>query len=537
MRKFKIGISLLLLIGVVTVSLSACSGAPQEGRAAETLGQQSEVKVSETTEPAEEKVSSKDTLIVAIDREPASLDPSGNSVAVKRMIENSVYDTLLKFGDTLAPMPSVAESWEQLDELTWQFNIRKGVKFHNGDELKASDVVFSFKRLANIATGKVNVAMLDLEALVAVDDYTVIIKTIKPYAFLEAQLCDQGMNIVSEKVVTAEGEAYGREPIGSGPFQFVSWTAGDNIVIERNDDYWGDKSILKTITFRIITESASRTIDLESGGVDMNLSLSTNDAGRIEENEDTQLFRSTTTLIRYLAFNTQQEIFKDKKIRQALNYATDVNTIREVVYTGEFSAPAITPVAPGLLGRNEGLPQYDYNVEKAKQLLAEAGYPNGIEVEFMYLANSTSNMIAEMLIDMWKNAGITLVLKPTESGTLTSALNNGEHQLCLAGTSFALIDPGDGLYKFFHTTNMNSSTSRSKLSNPEIDALLDQIQVTRDVHTRSKMVEDVQVLIHEEAPFIYLAHPMNVIGASSKIRGFKPLVTSKYDFEYVYFVE
>ncbi|MBN2286771.1 MAG: ABC transporter substrate-binding protein [Tissierellales bacterium] len=536
MRKLKIGVSIMLIL-VMVFSLSACGGASQETTPAETSGQSGETQAPESTEPVGEQMSSKDALIVAIDREPASLDPSGNSVAMKRMMENSIYDTLLKFDENLTPIPCVAESWEQLDELTWQFNIRQGIKFHNGDELKASDVVFSFKRLADIATGQTNVAMFDLDALEAPDDYTVIIKTLEPYAFLEAQLCNQGMNIVSEKVVTAAGEAYGREPIGSGPFKFVSWTAGDNIVIERNDDYWGDKSILKTITFRIITESASRTIDLESGGVDMNLALSTNDAERIDQNEATQLFKNTTTNIRYLAFNTQQEIFKDKRVRQAISHATDVDIIREVVYTNEYSAPAITPVAPGLPGRNENLPLYEYDIEKAKQLLAEAGYPDGIEVEFMYLANSSNNMLAEMLIDMWKDAGITLILKPTESATLTSALNNGEHQLCSAGTSFALIDPGDGLYRFFHTDNMNSSTSRSKLSNPEIDALLDQIIVTTDAEARNKMVEEVQVLIHEEAPFVYLAHPMGLIGADSKIRGFKTLVTSMFDFEYVYFVE
>jgi peptide/nickel transport system substrate-binding protein len=528
----------LMLVMVMVLALAACGGGndtPDQGN--QPSNNTPSPGGSDSTEPDGEKVSSKDTMIVAIDREPASMDPAGNTVSMKRLMENAIYDTLLKFDSELTPTAALAESWEQLDDLTWQFNLREGVLFHNGEEMKASDVVYSFKRLEDHATSAPNVAKLDLDALEAKDDYTVILKTTEPYAFLEALLCNQGMSIVNENVVSAAGENYGREPIGTGPFKFVSWAAGDNIVIERNDDYWGDVALLKTITFRIITEAASRTIDLESGGVDMNLLVSATDADRIDSSPDTQLFRNTTTNIRYIAFNTQKDVFKDKLVRQAFYHATDVDIIREVVYTSNYSAPAISPVGPGLPGRNENLEPYTYDIEKAKQLLADAGYPNGVEVEFMYLANSQNNMLAEMLMDMWKDAGITLVLKPTESATLTSALNAGEHEMCSAGTSFQLVDPGDGLYRFFHTDNMNASTSRSKLSNPDIDALLDQIIVTTDAEKRNQMVKDVQVLIHEEAPFIYLAHPMGLVGASSNLRGFNTVVTSMYDFNYVYFVE
>ena len=532
------GIAVLLVLVMMFV-LAACGGTNNEttDQGNQPSDNSTSSSESDSMELDGETISSKDTMIVAIDREPASIDPAGNTVSMKRLMENAIYDTLLTFDNELKPTAALAESWEQLDDLTWQFNLRKGVLFHNGEELKASDVVYSFKRLKDFGTAAPNVAKIDLDALEATDDYTVVLKTTEPYAFLEALLCNQGMSIVNEKIVTAAGENYGRDPIGTGPFKFVSWTAGDNIVIERNEDYWGDVALLKTITFRIITEAASRTIDLESGGVDMNLLVSASDADRIDSSSDTQLFRNTTTNIRYIAFNTQKDVFKDKLVRQAFYHATDVNIIREVVYTSNYSAPAISPVAPGLPGRNENLTPYSYDIAKAKQLLADAGYPNGVEVEFMYLANSANNMLAEMLMDMWKDAGITLVLKPTESATLTSALNAGEHEMCSAGTSFQLVDPGDGLYRFFHSDNMNSSTSRSKLSNADIDALLDQIIVTTDDEKRSQMVEDVQILIHEEAPFIYLAHPMGLVGASSNLRGFNTVVTSMYDFNYVYFVE
>lgn len=485
-----------------------------------------------------EQVSTKDTLTIALDREPAALDPPVSNVAVKRMIENNLFDTLLKFDDNMTPKAWIAESWEQVDELTWKFNLKKGVKFHNGDELTSKDVLFTFMRQYDMATGSENVEEFDPAGFQTPDDYTFILKTKRPYAFVEAQLCSQGLAIVNEKSVTEQGnDAFGRNPIGSGPFKFVSWTAGDRITVERNDEYWGEKAKLKTLVFRIITESASRTIDLESGGIDMTLALPNNDAQRIEDNPETVLIKHPSTTLRYIAFNAQKDMLKDKRVRQALNYATDAPALQEVIYGKSESELAISPVAPGLPGRNDKLVQYDLDLDKAKQLLTEAGYPDGFSVEFMYLANSQNNMMVEMLQEMWKKVGVTLVLKPTESGALTTALNKGEQQICSAGTSFALNDPGDGLYRFFHTDRMYSSTARSNLSDPEVDKILDEIIITQDQAKRNDLVYKAQELIHEQSPMIYIANPYNLIGASAKIRGFKTPPSSIYDFTPVYFVE
>lgn len=487
---------------------------------------------------ADEKVSSKDILVVAFDREPATLDPLGNNVTVKRMIEGGIFDTLLEFDENMKPSSCLAESWEQIDDLTWKFNLRQDVKFHNGDSLTSKDVKFSFLRVNNGTMGNDAAAKFDPDGYETPDDYTFILKTIEPWAFTEAQVCSEALGIVPEKVVTEVGDdAFGRAPIGSGAYKFVSWTAGDNITVERNDDYWRDKSILKTIKFRIITESASRTIDLESGGVDITLGLPTTDADRIDENPDTQLIVSTGATDRYIAFNCQKDVFKDKRVRQALNYATDKESIRVVCY-GENTSETMDSVVPSTLpGHISTLKQYDYNIEKAKELLKEAGVENGFEVEFMYLANSTNNMLAELLRQMWSQVGVTLILKPTESGALTTSLNKGEQELCCAGTSYGLFEAGAGLYNMFHTERMYSGSARSNLSNPEVDKVLDEINITPDAEKRAVLVGTAQELIHEESPFIYIAFTKNIIGAGSKVRGFVPTPTAMYDFRTVYFVE
>lgn len=540
MKKF-LGISLAFCL-----ALTACNNSPTESNkqneatstesSTSTLPPSSEKKPIEAA--ADEKVSSKDTLIVAFDREPATLDPLGNNVDVKRMIEGSIFDTLLEFDENMKPVPCLAESWEQVDELTWKFNLRKDVKFHNGDPLTSKDVKFSFLRVNNGTLGNEAASQFDPNGYETPDDYTFILKTLEPWAFTEAQVCSEALSIVPEKVVTEMGDdAFGRAPVGSGAYKFVSWTAGDNITVERNDEYWRDKSILKTIKFRIITEAASRTIDLESGGVDITLGLPATDAERIEENPDTQLIVSTGATDRYIAFNCQKDIFKDKRVRQALNYATDKESIRVVCY-GENTSEAMDSVVPSTLpGHISSLKQYDYDIEKAKELLKEAGMENGFEVEFMYLANSTNNMLAELLQQMWSQIGVTLILKPTESGALTTSLNKGEQELCCAGTGYSLFEAGAGLYNMFHTERMYSGSARSNLSSPEVDKVLDEINITSDAEKRAELVGQAQELIHEESPFIYIAFTKNIIGAGSKVRGFVPTPTAMYDFRTVYFVE
>lgn len=544
MRKRILSVLLTVCLGL---SLAACGGGGETAEETTTAGEAAAESTEAATagvnqgpiEASEDEVrSDKDTLIVAFDREPATLDPLGNNVTVKRMIEGGIFDTLLKFDENLQPSPCLAESWEQLDELTWQFHLRKDAKFHNGDPVTSKDVLFSFMRVHNGTLGNDGTNGFDPEGYETPDDYTFILKTLEPYAFTEAQLCNQALSIVPEKVVTEMGDdAFGRAPIGSGPYKFVSWTAGDNITVERNDDYWGEKSILKTIKFRVITESASRTIDLESGGIDIALGLPVTDADRINENPDTQLIVSTGATDRYIAFNCQKEIFQDKRVRQALNYATDKEAIRIVCYGETTSEPMDSVVPSTLPGHTGDLVQYDYDIEKAKALLEEAGYGDGFSVEFMYLANSTNNMLAELLQQMWAQVNVTLELKPTESGALTTALNKGEQELCCAGTSFAIFEAGAGLYNMFHTDRMYSGSARANLSDPEVDAVLDEITKTTDADARAELVVEAQQLIHEDSPFIYLAFTKNIIGAGNKVRGFNPVPTAMYDFRTVYFVE
>lgn len=483
---------------------------------------------------AEDPVSTKDSMVIVLDREPVSLDPVDVYVAVKSLVDSCVYDTLLDVDSDGNTIPGLAQSWEQVDELTWKFTLREGVTFHNGDPLTTQDVLFSLQRVKDSSVTKAKGAFMDLEHSYA-EGNDIYLKLTKPYAFVEAQLAYPQFSIVSEAAVTAAGDSYGREPIGTGPYSFVSWTAGDRITLTRNDAYWGHKSILKELVFRIITESASRTIELESGGVDLVLGISANDAARIDENADTELVTRSSNSIRYVGFNCQKGALTDVRVRQALNYATDTTALREILYGLKTSGPAFSPVPEGMKGLNEDMPQYTYDPEKAKALLAEAGYADGLEVEFMYLANSTNNMLAELLQALWGEVGVTLVLQPTESGALSSALNKGEHMICCAGTTFTLGEAGEGLNSMFSIASQGSSANRTYLTDEAIDEMLKKIVVTPNSDERAEMVYEVQELIHEQAPMIYLASQYQIIGRSARLQGFVPFSNSVHDFTYCYF--
>ncbi len=526
---------LLAMALVVALAVTGCTASP-EAEPSEPATEESGVVAPDVTATEDEVVSSKDTLTVGLDREPGSLDP-GDSTA-SWMVHYNVYSRLITYDDNNVIQPDLAESWEQTDDVTWVFHLRQGVKFHNGEELKASDVVFSFDRLYDMPSASNAMAEIVRESLTAVDDYTFSFQTKRPYAFIESQLANNQnpCYILNQKAVEAVDQTvYSHAPVGTGPYKFESWAEGDSIVLTRNDDYFGEPAKLKNIVLRVITESSSRTIDLESGGLDLATQVSANDIDRLKENVDTDVYTSTGPTIRCIAFNCEDELFQDVRVRKAFNYATDVATVREICYPA--SAPAVSPIAPNLLGRNTDLQQYEYDPAKAKELLAEAGYADGIEVSFIYLANSTNNMLMELLQQMWGQAGITLKLEPTESATLSSMLNNGQYQMASVNTGTNTVDGGEQMYTLFHSSNIGSSYSRCRLSDPAVDEILDKIMTTTDADERSALTYEAQEMVHELAPMVYIAHVYGVTGVSADLRGYNTNVSNMFRFSDFYFVE
>lgn len=502
--------------------------APQETPVAQT-------QLEPTTE--EETVSEKDTINIAVDREPATLNPGGVMSNVSEIIMMNTLDTLLKFDETAMPQPNLATEWKAIDDLNWEFKLRDDVYFTNGEHLTAKDVVYSLNRLATTTTGASALNHIDLSGVTAVDDYTVNIKTTAPYAFLEAQMCQAVMCIVNEKAITEMGEdAHGRAPVGTGAYMVSDWVAGESITLSRNENYWGEAAPLKTVVLKIMTEGTSRTMNLETGDIDLNCRLQTTDIDRIDASEETYVLAGPQNTLRYICLNTSVEPLNNVDVRKALFHATDTEIIRETIYGVKSSQPSTGPVPPTFQGKNNDLVPYEYNPEKAKELLKAAGFENGFEVSFIYLANTTNNMFAEMLQAMWAEVGVTLVLEPTESGTLSTMLNSGDYQVGTAATDMKMCDAGEGLYSFFHSSSRGSSTDRTWLNDPDVDAILDEIVTTLDADKRAELVYEAQAMIHDLCPMIYICHPWRVYGVQSDVRGLTVLPYDMENYSNLYFV-
>lgn len=526
----------LFLVLLMLIGLSACGNTPSGGKEPSSEAQGPPTG-NDTSEKGETR-SSKDTLTLAANREPVSLDPTDVTVTYASLIDSQIYDCLLKIDKDQKIIPWLAESYEQMDDITWKFNLRKGVKFHNGEELTSKDVLFTFKRCYKQPAAAIRVQFIDENGFETPDDYTFILRTTKPYAFLEPEVCHEALSIMNEKAVTGLGNDYGRQPVGTGPYKFVSWTAGDNITVVRNDDFWGEKPEMKNIIFRMITENSARTINLESGDVDLVIDIQEADAGRIATGEDTYLLSEPQASTRYFAFNCRHDVFKDKRVRQAMVHATDLKTIREVAYGINTSTPSsVTHVPPGFSGRNEGMTPYEYNPEKAKEILKEAGVGEGFSVYYIYLASTVNNMVAEMIQAMWADVGVTLQLNPMESGALSTAMNKAEQDFCLAGTNFTTLATGKALYEAFYSGSIGNTSNRSYLDSKEVDDILVEISTEMDSAKRDELCMKAQEMINEESPVMVICHLNNLVGMRKNIRGFEYTPTQRYNLGKIYFVE
>ena len=322
----------------------------------------------------------KDELIVATAYDAKSLDPHAvNEVAASNVMVQ-IYNTLITLDKNGKLIPSLAESFEQINDVTYKFKIKKGIKFHNGEEMTVDDVIFSLKRAATSPAVANLYSDIDVDSFEVSEDNTVSFKLKSPNTGFLYNLILPGGSILSQKAVEKFGDDYGMNPIGTGPFKFVNWKKGDRIELEKFDDYFGTKPAFSKMVIRAIPEATNRTIELESGGVDVAYEISANDIERIKENKDLKLTRLIDNSTQYLGFNNKKEPFNDIRVRQAIHYALDIPSIVKTAWKG-VGKVAEGPMSPNINYFNSDVKQYEYNVEKAKELLAEAGYPNGFKTK------------------------------------------------------------------------------------------------------------------------------------------------------------
>ncbi len=475
----------------------------------------------------------KDTLVVANQYDPTTMDPIGHNDIPSSQVCYALYDTLIYLEPDGTVKPGLAESWEFLSGTEYKFNLRKGVKFHNGDELKAEDVKYSIMRATTDAGAKIKTYSQNVKDVEVVDANTVIIRLkVVDYSFFSSLAHSWG-SILNQKAVEAAGESYGMNPVGTGPFKFVSWQKSNKYVLERFDEYWGPKPKYKTFEMRSIPEPTSRTIELESGGVDISLVITTNDLKRVEENKNLVLFREPQTSVTYMGFNYTKKPFDDIRVRQAIHAALDTVGIQKAVWRGVGKVP--TSLIPGAVkySIDSELPPHVQNVELAKKLLAEAGI-KGLKLQIWTNERKERIDMATIIQAQLGEIGITAEIKVLEWGAYLSGLMEKKHDLFLLGWVSTVPDPNFAVAGLLET---GAGSNYTFYSNQKLDELLAKGRSVPDGDERAAIYKEMQLHINEQTPMVYLHNDESIAGTQKAVKGFTPRSNEVHSFREVYFEE
>lgn len=462
-------------------------------------------------------------LVVTQMYDAVSLDPHGENDQASSRVRRQLYDTLVIQDGDLNIIPGLAESWEHVDEVTWEFHLRPNVYFHNGEELTAYDVKFTFDRLRDpdtAAPGSFIVGFMD--KVEVVDPLTVRITTDGPFAPMLAHLSHGVTGILNQTAVEEAGEDYGTTVVvGTGAFIFDSWSAGSHITLVKNPDYWGHVAEVDKVTFRSIPEGTVRAIELETGGVDIAMGIEPIDEPRMMDNPNVNVIRTPGLGADYVGFNCEKPPFDNVLVRQAINHAIDMDLIIEVVYAGQ-GVRAVSPISPTVWGANPDLEGYEYDPEKARELLAEAGYADGFKTSVWTNSNPLRMQAAEIIQADLAEVGIEMEVEIMEWGPYLAETGEGKHDMFILGWTTVTGDADYGLFPLFHSSTYGPSGNRTFWSTPRLDELLSGARANSDPDERLEMYHEAQEIIAEGAPWIFMRAPINVDGARTNISGFEP---------------
>lgn len=461
--------------------------------------------------------SKKDTIVIAQGSDAKSLDPHATNDQPSSRVSKQIYSRLVEADEDMKIIPGLAEKWTKVDNVTWEFNLRKGVKFHNGEELKAKDVVFSLKRMEQ---SKVVAEIIEaVKSVEAKDDYTVVIKTKEPFAPLLAHLAHTAASILNEKAVTAGGQNYGQNPVGTGAYKFVSWEAGNKINLEAFDGYFGEKAKVKNAVFRNIVEGTNRTIGLETGEVDIAYDIEPVDKEKVKTHKNLQLIEGPSLSYAYIGMNTKKAPFNDPKVRQAINLAVDKEAIIKTVLNGAGQV-ANAPIAPQVFGYNKDIKGYPYDKEKAKALLKEAGKEN-LKTTIWTNDNPVRVQIAQIVQAQLKEVGVDAKIETLEWSAYLDRTAKGEHDMYILGWTTVTGDADYALNPLYSTKSHGSTGNRTFYSDAEVDKLLEEAKVQSDEKVRLDAYKKIMEKIVAAAPDIMLYYTTQNAGLQKSVEGFK----------------
>ncbi len=471
------------------------------------------------------------TLVMLIETSPTNLDPRVGIDAWSERIDSLICDDLLSRGDDLNVAPGLAEKWEIPDPLTYVFHLHRGAKFHDGRLLTARDVKWTFDSLLQGKIRSTKAAVYKfVDRIEAPDDATIIFHMKEQDATLLWNLSDGAIGIVP----AGSGDEMTRHPIGSGPFKFVSAETDREIVLERNDDYWGEKAKLARVRFAVVPDETTEALELRKGSGDIAVnSLTPDTVLTLAREPNLSVDSAHGTRFAYLGFNLRDPILKDVRVRQAIAYALDRKPMVEYLWRGEAElARSVLPTQSWAYNGNVRV--YDHDPEKAKQLLDAAGYPavNGMRFHITMKTSTDANtrLMVAVMQQQLREVGIALDIRSFESATFFSDVIHGAFQMYGLRWIGGNEDPDIFEYAFHSAKFPPNGANRGFYSNPKLDALIDKARREIDPNARKPLYAEVQRILAEDLPYIDLWYLDNVLVHTRRVRNLKLNAAGNYDF-------
>ncbi|MBS1270910.1 MAG: Heme-binding protein A [Candidatus Marinimicrobia bacterium] len=460
-----------------------------------------------------------DTLYLYLDNEPKGLDPALSTDFGTGQICALLFDNLVRFGKETDLQPGIAKSWDiSEDGLTYTFQLHEGFRFSNGTEITSSVVKQSIERVLNPETRSLRTwlftpvqgarAYIDGEAsevsgIQADNPYQVVITLKEPFAPFLGFLAMPAAAIVPPEVADRLGKNFAESPVGSGPWIFEEWQHDSFIRLRANPDYFYGKPKINKAVLKVIPEAFSLIAEFETGQLDL-MDVPQAEFERWTESEKWQNYLHVVNEMNlfYIGLNCNKPPFDDVRVRRAMSYALDAETILNTTLNGA-GVLSHGPIPPGLASYDSTRKRYGYNPDKAKELLAEAGYPRGFTIELWQSQNSTLNQITEAFQAYYARIGIEVNIVRTDFNLLMDAIRQGEPDMYYMNWWADYPDAENFLYPLFHSSQ---AARRNRYANPEVDSLIEQNRVTVDPQERIKLARKAEKLIYEDAPYVFLWH-------------------------------
>ncbi len=530
MRKGKLGLFAVMMLLVLSTVLAACSGGNDGGGEKDTGKDNGSSSGDASSDHG-------GTLVFGRGGDSTSLDPSRTTEGETFKVTINLYETLLTFEDEgTAVEPGLAKTWEASEDgLTYTFELQEGVKFHDGTDFNAEAVVKNFERWANGDAEQFpyyNTMFGDgdgsiIESVTAEGDSTVVFTLTRPQAPFLKNLAMDMFAIASPTAIEEYGDDdFERKPVGTGPFKFVEWKPNDSITVERFEDYWqADLPKLDKIIFRSIPDNATRLNALKTGEIDLADGINPSDGASVESDPELQLFERPSMNVGYLGLTVTREPFDNKLVRQAMNHAIDKQSIIDAFFEGRADI-AVNPIPSSISGYNDEIEGYEYDPEKAKALLEEAGYADGFEMELWAMPVPRPYMpdgqkVAEVMQKNLADIGVTAKIVSHEWATYLDLAEKGEADAFMLGWTGDNGDPDNFIYALLDEDNIGSN-NYTYFKNDEMHELLIAAQSEIDEEKRIELYKKAQEIIHDEAPWVPLAHSTPLLAGTKDLTGFLP---------------